>query len=281
MVVPREIPVHGWNGLDVPQHYWEAAALSPDGSFVNAERLDTLGPEHAAAVRAVRSQYPTFMALGIDCDFPLMIGDGPTKIEIMLASGYRVYRKPDSGIWPVVSLAGDVPPLPRFILEVQCEGHLTSVSRFCQSYFEGSLAIRAVLLILFFPPRQNKTRACVAILLLRTGRNAVVVADAVSFGSAPLSKTTIAALPAIDPGFRMCQPPFRDLPRAPLFNDGRNRMPRCPWGLLDRAEVRVPYSALFYRIAQPHTPSTQAEVPIGNMRIRLWPIYAAFESAFH
>jgi hypothetical protein len=109
-------------------------------------------------------------------------------------TGIRIIRRPDTGLCPQFSSAGDDPVVPRLLVEVEFSNRsIPKAQTFCREYFELIPQLMVVVLFKFFGRRANGTFACVAILYRRI-ENLVEVMDQVSFGSAPLDYRTVKRL---------------------------------------------------------------------------------------
>jgi hypothetical protein len=109
---------------------------------------------------------------------------------------------------------------------------------FCREYFELIPLLNAVLLFKFFGRRVDGTFVCVSILYQRA-RNRIVLADQVSFGSAPLDARTVNTL---DPFHRRRQLPLVPMP-VPL---------ETPWNAGDPV-VQIPATDVFDAALMPRS----------------------------
>jgi len=205
----------------------------------------------------------------------------------------RVIRQPDGALRPRRSQdPNDKPPAARFIFEVSVSNKtLQQAQMHCRDYFHDAPYLRAVLLVSLDRQRDGATK-CVAVLYKRDQHDDVMVADVVSFGSAPLDASDCAVLEEIE---RVDQSSdeetngslsvleqievhrSRELPLAPVFPDELD--PPCPWDEADRANIEIRAEHLYYRVRDPST-GRPVPVPADPLVIDLWVIYSAFESAF-
>ncbi|KAL8023504.1 hypothetical protein Plhal710r2_c006g0027981 [Plasmopara halstedii] len=174
----------------------------------------------------------------------------------------RVIRRPDSALGPQFSSAGDDPVAPRLIVEVEFSNRsVPKAQTYCRQYFELIPQLNAALLFKFFGRRVNGTFAYIAILYRRAG-NRVVVADHVSFGSAPLDTRTLNELDT----FRQ----RRELPLVLL------PVPMLtPWITGNNPFVQIPAAAVFNAALTPRTnrPVVASRGGFPEIFLDLWSIF--------
>ncbi|KAL8001149.1 hypothetical protein Plhal703r1_c19g0085321 [Plasmopara halstedii] len=213
-----------------------------EARYLGDERLADLvitkvqGRAHERAVTEIGSQLRNF---AVNTGGILAAGGGDMDMRFP-TTGRRVIRRPDSALGPQFSSAGDDPVAPRLFVEVEFSNRsVPKAQTYCRQYFELIPQLNSVLLFKFFGRRVNGTFACVAILYRRAG-NRVVVADQVSFGSAPLDTRTLNQL---DP-FRQ----RRELPLVPM------PVPMLtPWITGNNPFVQIPAADVFDAALTPRT----------------------------
>jgi hypothetical protein len=184
-------------------------------------------------------------------------------------TGIRIIRRPDTGLCPQFSSAGDDPVVPRLIVEVEFSNRsIPKAQTFCREYFELIPQLMAVVLFKFFGRRANGTFACVAILYRRI-ENLVEVMDQVSFGSAPLDFRTVKRL---EPFSRRRQLPLVPMP-VPL---------QSPWHAGQNPVVEIPSADIFEAALMPRS-TLPVVIPRGgfpHIFIDLWCIFTLVDTAW-
>jgi hypothetical protein len=178
-------------------------------------------------------------------------------------------RRPDNAISPrdIPEVLNGQRDLPRVFIEVEFEHRSAGKAHtFCLEYFQLIPELRAVVQIMFYPRRVNRTFAALAVLYQRAGAVAAVV-DAVSFGSAPILHSAFAKIP-----HDIRALPIRILPLAP--NGIMTQATVTPWTPADQACIRVAGTDLFY-LGPGANLIAGAPAPPRDSLIDLWTILLA------
>jgi hypothetical protein len=265
--------------------------FSADGMTIDIEVVGDHSPQHKRVATAIKGK----LVIQAENQTPgqAVLQPGGGDMPMTLPGRRRVIRQPDGLLRPTISSdRDDDPPAPRFIFEVSVSNKILQQAQIhCRDYFHDAPYLRAVLLVSLDRQRDGATK-CVAVLYERDQHDDVVVADVVSFGSAPLDASDCAVLEEIE---RVDQSSdeetngslsvleqievhrSRELPLAPVFPDELD--PPCPWDEADRANIEIRAEHLYYRVRDPST-GRPVPVPADPLVIDLWVIYSAFESAF-
>jgi hypothetical protein len=153
--------------------------------------------------------------------------------------------------------------LPQVLVEIDFSNRTVDQAyQFILGYFSMIPCLQTVIFFAFYPHRVDGSYAALAVHYRRgAGGNGVVIEDAVSFGSANVSRSAYAKYPAALKAFGI-----RYLPLAPKGDDIWNGN---PWSPADKAFVRVPGEDFFF-LKAPATLVAGAPVPTPACDIDLW-----------
>ena len=152
--------------------------------------------------------------------------------------------------------------LPQVLVEIEFSNRTVDAYEFILGYFALIPCLQAVVFFAFYPHRVDGSYAALAVLYRRgAGGLGVVIDDAVSFGSANISRSASANYPAALKAFGV-----RELPLAPKGDDIWNGN---PWTAADKAFIRVPGEDFFSSQA-PAVLVAGAPIPTPACDIDLW-----------
>ncbi len=268
VVVATRVPMVKWLKSTIdrfPSVFIEARYLG-DETIADLVITKVQGNAHERAVAEVIRQLGNYAVI---TGAILAAGGGNMDMRFP-ATRRRIIRRPDTALRPQFSSAGDNPVAPRLIVEVEFSNRsIPRAQTFCQEYFELIPQLKAVLLFKFFGRRVNGMFACVAILYRRP-RNRVVVADQVSFGSAPLDARTVNNL---DPFHQLRQLPLVPMP-VPL---------QTPWNAGHNPVVQIPAADVFDAALMPRSnqPVVAPRGGFPDILIDLWSIFTLVDTVWN
>jgi hypothetical protein len=152
--------------------------------------------------------------------------------------------------------------LPRVLVEVEFENRTVGEAyKFILGYFTLISSLQSVIFFAFYPKRKEDGTFAAVAIHYRRGAGGVVIEDAVSFGSAEISRSAYYYYPAELKAF--------GIRRLPLAPNGSDIFKRNPWSPADRAFIRIPGGDLFF-LQPPGVLVAGAPVPAPNCEISLW-----------